>query len=337
MRKLAYIFSANNKGNHTMEEWDLEKAEQLYNLPFNKLIANAQTIHQQHFAADEIELCTLLSIKTGNCPEDCAYCPQSGHYRTGLTKEKLLPLEKVIALVKQAKEQGSTRFCMGAAWRNPSKKDLPTVIEMISAVKAIGLETCVTLGMLNAEQAQELKTAGLDFYNHNLDTSRDYYPNIISTHTYDDRLQTLAHVANAGLNICCGGILGMGETRQDRLSFLVSLTRLPTPPNSIPINKLIRIPGTPLQHAQELDPFDFARTIALARIMIPKARIRLSAGRSSMSQELQALCFLAGANSMWLGDKLLTTPNPASEDDYSLLKKLGMKAKTLQAEHAGAA
>lgn len=318
-----------------MEEWNLEKAEQLYHLPFNKLLSTAQAIHQQHFAADEIELCTLLSIKTGTCPEDCAYCPQSGHYKTGVAKEKLLPLDKVVFLAKQAKEKGATRFCMGAAWRNPSKKDLPAVIEMVAAVKQIGLETCVTLGLLDAEQAQELKAAGLDFYNHNLDTSRDFYPNIISTHTYDDRLQTLTHVANSGLNVCCGGILGMGETRQDRLSFLVSLTRLPTTPKSIPINKLIRIPGTPLQQAQEIDSFDFVRTIALARIMMPKARIRLSAGRACMSQELQALCFLAGANSMWLGDKLLTTPNPATDDDYVLLKKLGMKAKTLQADHVG--
>lgn len=311
----------------TMSQWNNENAAHIYDLPFTELLFTAQSAHQKHFPNNEIELCSLLSIKTGACPEDCAYCPQSGHYKTGLTREKLLPLPIVVAEAKAAKAEGATRFCMGAAWRNPSKKDLPLVTEMIKAVKEVGLETCVTLGMLEAEQAQELKAAGLDFYNHNLDTSRDFYPNIISTHTYEDRLQTLEHVKNAGLHICCGGILGMGESQSDRIALLVTLANLAQTPESVPINRLIRIPGTPLEEAEELDAFDFVRTIALARIMLPKSVIRLSAGRSTMSHELQALCFLAGANSMWLGDKLLTTPNPESDTDHAMLKKLGMKAK----------
>jgi biotin synthase len=272
-------------------------------------------------------LCTLLSIKTGACPEDCAYCPQSGHYQTGVKREKLLPLENVIALAQQAKDQGATRFCMGAAWRGPSKKDLPAVINMITAVKKIGLETCVTLGMLDADAAQQLKVAGLDFYNHNLDTSPEYYPQIISTHTYQDRLDTLQHVQNADLRVCCGGIIGMGESRRDRAALLSQLANLPQQPESIPINRLIPIPGTPLEGTDNIDNFEFIRTIAITRIMMPKAMIRLSAGRMSMSEETQALCFLAGANSMWLGDKLLTTQNPDHDKDTHLLAKLGMKPK----------
>lgn len=314
----------------TNVKWDSEKAQGIYETPFTELVFTAQSIHRQHFNSDEMELCTLLSIKTGACPEDCAYCPQSGHYKTGLTREKLLPLENVIALAKEAKEQGATRFCMGAAWRNPSKKDLPNVVQMIAAVKETGLETCVTLGMLDEDQARQLKVAGLDFYNHNLDTSPEFYPKIISTHTYEDRLETLQHVKNAGLRVCCGGILGMGESPEDRIAFLVQLANLPEPPESVPINRLIPIPGTPLGQTQPIDHFEFIRVIALARIMMPKAVIRLSAGRADMSEEMQALCFLAGANSMWLGDKLLTTKNPESDQDMTLLKKLGMKAKTQQ-------
>jgi biotin synthase len=310
-----------------MPKWDKEKIAHLYTIPFMDLLFTAQAIHRRNFKSDEIELCTLLSIKTGACPENCAYCPQSGHYQTNLNREKLLPLEKVIAEAEQAKAKGATRFCMGAAWRQPSKKDLPMVIEMIKAVKKCGLETCVTLGMLDTEQAQQLKAAGLDFYNHNLDTSSDYYPKIISTHRYQDRLNTLKQVKNAGLRVCCGGILGMGESRQDRIGLLAELVNLPEAPESIPINRLIPIAGTPLEQAPAIDNIEFIRTIAITRILIPKAMIRLSAGRSSMSEEMQTLCFLAGANSMWLGDKLLTTQNAEINKDREMLVKLGIKPK----------
>lgn len=309
------------------EKWTIEKAKELYQLPFTKLILKALTTHTDHFPIDEIEMCALLSFKTGNCPEDCGYCTQSGHYQTDVIPNKIMPLEKVIANAKLAKANGAIRFCMGAAWRNPPKKDFPKVLEMIKAVKELGLETCVTLGMLDDEQAKELKTAGLDFYNHNLDTSANYYNQVITTRTYQDRLDTLNRVNEAGIHVCCGGILGMGETSQDRIELLVQLANLPTPPKSVPINKLIPFRGTPLENSPPIDNIDFVRTIAVARIMLPDSYIRLSAGRISMSQEMQTLCFLAGANSMWVGDKLLTAQNPDKNHDLDMLEKLGMRMK----------
>jgi biotin synthase len=309
-------------------KWDYEKINALFNESFTKLLFRAQSVHRTYFShPDELELCSLLSIKTGACPEDCAYCPQSAHYQTSLTREKLYDLDRVIQKAKEAKEKGALRFCMGAAYRSPPAKDFTFILEMIAAVKKMGLETCVTLGALTAEHAQQLKTAGLDFYNHNIDTSKDYYEKIITTHTYQDRLDTLQHAANAGLQLCCGGILGMGETREDRIYFLLQLTQLPEPPKSIPINRLIPIPGTPLEKKGEIDSFEFVRSIAITRILMPASIIRLSAGRANMSDELQALCFMAGANSMWLGDKLLTTKNADPDKDMVLLKKLGISAK----------
>ena len=308
-----------------------ETVQALYERPFITLLYEAQTIHQKHFPADEVELCSLLSVKTGACPEDCAYCPQSAHYETNVTREKLMNLDEVLKEAHAAKENGALRFCMGAAWRNPPKKDFPKILEMIRAVKALGLETCVTLGMLDEPQAQALKEAGLDFYNHNLDTSPKHYEKIISTRTYQDRLSTLDHVRNANIAVCCGGILGMGESREDRIQLLLQLANLPKPPESIPINRLIPIPGTPLQHMQPLDNLEFIRTIAVTRIMMPNSIIRLSAGRGEMSEEMQALCFMAGANSMWLGEKLLTTPNPETNRDLMMLKRLGIKAKETDA------
>lgn len=308
----------------TQSAWNHDKVSALFELPFNELLFQAQTTHREHFKNDEIELCSLLSVKTGTCPEDCAYCPQSGHYETGVERERLLDLEEVIAHAKDAKEKGATRFCMGAAWRNPPKKSFPRVLEMIKAVKAEGLEACVTLGMLDAEQAQQLHEAGLDYYNHNLDTSPEHYKKIITTRTYQDRLDTLEHVRSAGIHVCCGGILGMGETRDDRIAFLLQLAHLPEPPKSVPINKLIPIKGTPLEHSPAIDNLEFVRTIAAARIMLPASRIRLSAGRNSMSDEMQALCFMAGANSMWLGDTLLTQANPSPNRDAAMLSQLGM-------------
>lgn len=310
-----------------MQQWNENSVSALYERSFNDLLFLAHSIHKENFNPQEMELCTLLSIKTGSCPEDCAYCPQSAHYQTGVRKEKLINLEAVLTAAQRAKDNGATRFCMGAAWRNPPAKQFPAVLEMVRAVKNIGLETCLTLGMLTAEQAQELKTAGLDFYNHNLDTSADYYSKIISTRTYQDRLDTLALVHEAGINMCCGGIIGMGESRQDRIGLLVQLANLPAAPKSVPINRLIPFAGTPLADTEAIDNFEFIRTIAVARIMLPSSMIRLSAGRIDMSEEMQALCFFAGANSMWLGDTLLTAANPACEKDFTLLNKLGMQAK----------
>lgn len=307
--------------------WNRETAAQLYDMSFNDLLFKAHSIHRQFFSSNEVELCTLLSIKTGTCPEDCAYCPQSGHYKTGLQKEKLLSTEEIIKNAKAAKECGATRFCMGAAWRHPSDKDFTKVVEMIKEVKALGLETCVTLGMLTADQAEKLKESGLDFYNHNLDTSPEYYKQIITTRTYQDRLDTLGHVRNNNIKVCCGGIIGMGESREDRIGLLIELANLPTPPDSVPINRLIPVPGTPLAEAKTIDQFEFIRTIAVARIMMPSSIVRLSAGRESMSEEMQALCFFAGANSIFFGDKLLTTGNPDTEQDLQLFSKLGIKAK----------
>jgi biotin synthase len=272
-----------------------------------------------------MELCSLLSIKTGSCPDDCAYCPQSGHYYTGIEKEKLLSTEDIVRQATLAKKNGARRFCMGAAWRSPPEKDFPKILDIIQAVKQIEMETCVTLGMLDEKQAQALKSVGLDFYNHNLDTSPEYYKKIISTRTYQDRLDTLHHVRAAGIHVCCGGIIGMGESRQDRIEFLAQLANLPSPPLSIPINRLLPIKGTPLENIDTIDNIEFIRTIATARVLFPQSIIRLSAGRISMSEEMQAICFTAGANSIWLGDKLLTTQNSDSDKDKKLLKKLGMK------------
>jgi len=301
--------------------------EQLFNMPFMELLYEAQTVHRQHFSYREMECCTLLSIKTGRCPEDCAYCPQSAHYDTGLEREKLFDLDDVLTHAKEAKENGAVRFCMGAAWRSPPKKELPKVIEMIKAVKALGLETCVTLGMLDKDQARQLSEAGLDFYNHNLDTSPDYYKSIITTRNYQDRLDTLNHVREAGINVCCGGIIGMGESRKDRIELLLQLAALPEPPKSIPVNRLIPIEGTPLAQASDIDNFEFIRTIAITRILMPGSVIRLSAGRESMSEEMQTLCFMAGANSIFYGEKLLTANNPDADADAALFQKLGIQTK----------
>ena len=304
--------------------WTLDLALANFNLPFADLIYKAQTIHRQNFDPNKVQVSTLLSIKTGSCPEDCSYCPQSAHYNTGLKKEKLMQLNDVITAAKHAKQAGSTRFCMGAAWRGPRDADLNSVCDMVKEVKALGLETCVTLGMLKDGQAEQLEQAGLDYYNHNIDSSEEFYSKVITTRTFNDRLNTLEKVRQAGLKVCCGGILGLGETNEDRIKMLLTLANLTTAPESIPINKLIRIPGTPLESATAVDPIDFVRTIALARIMMPKSYVRLSAGREEMSTELQALCFMAGANSIFYGEKLLTADNPRPEQDNIMFDKLGL-------------
>ncbi len=305
-------------------DWSRGEIETLFKLPFNDLLFRAQTVHRTHFDANAVQVSTLLSIKTGACPEDCKYCSQSGHYNTGLEKEKLLELEKVLAEAKAAKEGGSSRFCMGAAWRSPREKDMPYVLEMVKQVKALGMETCMTLGMLSRDQTQQLAAAGLDYYNHNLDTSPEYYNQIITTRTYQDRLDTLDFVREAGMKVCSGGIIGMGETRNDRVGLLQSLANLPAHPDSVPINMLVKIAGTPLEGVDDLDHFEFVRTIAVARILMPKSFVRLSAGREEMDDSTQALCFLAGANSIFYGCKLLTTTNPEMSDDQKLFKRLGI-------------
>ncbi|HCE59312.1 MAG TPA: biotin synthase BioB [Wolbachia sp.] len=307
------------------KEWTFAKANEIFALPFPELIYAAQTEHRKHFHSHEIQVSTLLSIKTGSCPENCSYCPQSAHYDTGLKKESLSKVAEVVEAAKRAKEAGSTRFCMGAAWRGPRDDDLKIVCEMVKEVKKLGLETCVTLGLLKDHQANMLKEAGLDFYNHNVDTSEEYYDKIITTRTFKDRLDTLEHVRNAGIKVCCGGILGMGETNEDRIKMLVCLANMNEPPESVPINMLIKIPGTPLENVESIDPFDFVRTIAIARIMMPKSYIRLAAGREKMSDELQALCFLAGINSIFYGERLLTAQNPVPERDNYLFQKLGLE------------
>ncbi|HEX4044882.1 MAG TPA: biotin synthase BioB [Gammaproteobacteria bacterium] len=306
------------------KHWTFKTVEKLFNLPFLNLLLKAQRVHRKYFRTGEIELGSLLNIKTGACPEDCAYCTQSGHYQTGLQQEKLFDLEKIVQQAKIAKEHGAMRFCMGAAWRSPPAKDFPKVIEIIKAVNALGLETCMTLGMLTEQQASELKEANLDFYNHNLDTSPNHYPKIISTRTYQDRLDTLNKVRTAGIKVCSGGIIGLGETREDRIELLRQLAHLPKPPESVPINKLIPMAGTPLANMHALDNIEFIRTIAVARILMPQSIVRLSAGRSEMSEEMQALCIMAGANSLWLGEKLLTAENPDQVGDYALFNKLGI-------------
>jgi biotin synthase len=288
------------------------------------LIFRAQSIHRQYFDPAEVQISTLLSIKTGGCPEDCAYCPQSARYDTGIHAEKLMALDTVVAEARAAKSAGASRFCMGAAWRSPKDGDLARVCAMVEAVKGLGLETCATLGMLSSAQARELKRSGLDYYNHNLDTSPEFYGEIITTRVYRDRLETLAHVRDAGIHVCCGGIVGMGETRGDRIGMIVALASLPVHPESVPINLLVRVAGTPLADQPPLDPFEFVRTVAVARITMPRSVVRLSAGREDMSEQTQALCFLAGANSIFYGPKLLTTPNPERDGDRVLMDKLGL-------------
>lgn len=306
-------------------DWTMQEARALFELPFNDLVFRAQSVHREHFDPNEVQISTLLSIKTGACPEDCKYCPQSGHYNTGLEKEKLLEIEKVVAEAKAAKAKGASRFCMGAAWRSPSKKNMEYVVDMVRQVKSLGLETCMTLGMLEQEQADELAEAGLDYYNHNLDTSEKYYSHIITTRTYQDRLDTLENVRNAGMKVCCGGIVGMGEDPDDRAGLLVQLANLPHHPESVPVNMLVKVAGTPMENVEDLDPFDFIRTIAVARIMMPASHVRLSAGRENMNEQMQSLCFLAGANSIFYGEKLLTTANPEADADRELFKRLGIR------------
>jgi len=309
---------------HIRHNWQLAEVQTLFNLPFHELMFQAQSIHRQYQVAGQVQLSTLLSIKTGACPEDCKYCSQSGHYNTSLQKEKLLAVERVVEQARQAQAQGADRFCMGAAWRAPTAKDMPYVLEMVKQVKALGLETCMTLGMLNNEQATELAQAGLDYYNHNLDTSAEHYQAIISTRTYQDRLDTLATVRAAGMKVCAGGILGLGETQRDRWSLLCALANLSEHPESVPMNMLVPIAGTPLGDNEPIDELEFVRAIACARIMMPRAVVRLSAGRSSLSEAAQTLCFLAGANSIFYGEELLTTENPAIDTDKNLLNKLGL-------------
>jgi len=307
--------------------WAVEAVAQLYALPFNELLYRAQEVHREHFAAGEIELATLLSIKSGGCPEDCAYCPQAARYHTGVEAGKLLPLKEVVAAAEAAKQSGATRFCMGAAWREPKARDIEKVQAMVSAVKALGLETCATLGMLSDQQAQQLKQSGLDYYNHNLDTAPEFYSKIITTRVYQERLDTLGHVRQAGIKVCCGGIIGMGESRLQRAGLIAQLANLAPYPESVPINHLVQVPGTPLHGTEPLDPLEFVRTIAVARITMPRARVRLSAGRRELGEAVQALCFLAGANSIFYGDKLLTTGNPEAQADRALLAKLGLKTR----------
>jgi len=312
------------KNTQLRNNWDLSEIRALYNLPMSDLIFSVQTIHRQNFNPNQVQTSTLMSIKTGACPEDCAYCPQSGHHNTGLSKEQLVTLDEVIRAAKQAQETGATRFCMGAAWRNPTDKRFPLVLEMVKKVKQLGMETCMTLGMLDSSQAHQLKDAGLDYYNHNLDTSKEYYPQIITTRTFADRLDTLSHVRDAGMNVCAGGIVGMGESLDDRLGLLQVLANLPEHPQSVPINQLIPVKGTPLQDAKAVDSFEFIRMIAVARIIMSKSYVRLSAGRENMSDEMQAMCFLAGANSIFYGAKLLTTDNPDVDHDNDLFQRLGI-------------
>ena len=306
-------------------DWTMGEAEALYHRPFNDLLFDAQTLHRRYFDANQVQLSRLISIKSGGCPEDCAYCPQSAGYDTDVTAEKLMEVDKVVAAARQARDDGATRYCMGAAWRNPKDSDLENVCAMVEEVRALGLETCATLGMLSEPQAMKLKLAGLDYYNHNLDTSEEFYGDIITTRTYQDRLDTLEYVRRAGINVCCGGIVGLGESRQDRAGLLVKLANLNPHPESVPINMLVRVEGTPLETVPDLDGIEFVRTLATAKIMMPASVIRLSAGRQEMTDEMQALCFLAGAGSIFVGDKLLTTANPDGDTDNKLFDRLGLR------------
>ncbi len=319
-KKVAAVAAAN-------ETWPVAEVVALFALPFNELMWKAQQVHRTHFDPNEVELATLLSIKTGGCPENCGYCPQSAHHDTGVVAEKMMAVDEVVAAAQAARDSGATRFCMGAAWRSPKDRDIDAVEEMVKAVKALGLETCATLGMLKEEQADRLAAAGLDYYNHNLDTAPEFYGEIITTRDYQDRLDTLGHVRQAGLKVCCGGIVGMGESRQQRAGLIAQLANLNPYPDSVPINHLVAVEGTPLAGQEPLDPLEFVRTIAVARITMPKARVRLSAGRRQLGEGVQALCYLAGANSIFYGDKLLVTGNPEVEEDRALLDRLGMKGK----------
>jgi biotin synthase len=313
-------------------DWTLDEVKALFELPFSDLLFHAQRVHRDNFDPNEVQVSTLLSIKTGACPEDCAYCSQSVRFETGVKSEPLMDLDAVMEKARTARANGATRFCMGAAYRSPKPKQLAQIIEMVKGVRELGMETCVTLGMLSTEQAVQLKDAGLDYYNHNLDTSESHYKKIVTTRTYQDRLDTLQAVRDAGLNVCCGGILGLGETELDRAQLLHTLATLPEAPQSVPINQLMQVPGTPLHGAAKPEPFEFVRTIAVARLLMPRSHVRLSAGRSDMSDETQALCFLAGANSIFYGDRLLTTENPAEDHDRGLFARLGIRAEPLGAQ-----
>ncbi|EMD0830337.1 biotin synthase BioB [Morganella morganii] len=310
-------------------QWTLKEANTLFEKPFFELLYEAQTIHRQHFDPQQVQISTLLSIKTGACPEDCKYCAQSARYKTGLEKERLMEVQQVVETARKARAAGSTRFCMGAAWKNPHERDMPYLETMVKEVRALGMETCMTLGMLNSSQAERLAKAGLDYYNHNLDTSPEFYGSIVTTRTYQDRLDTLDNVRDAGIKVCSGGILGLGEAVRDRAAMLVQLANLPKAPESVPINMLAKIKGTPFEDNEEVDPFDFVRTIAVARIMMPASHVRLSAGREMMNEQTQALCFMAGANSIFYGCKLLTTTNPEENTDIALFKKLGIKREAI--------
>jgi len=317
-------------------DWTLDEARAIFAAPFSDLVFHAQRVHRENFAPNRVQVSTLLSIKTGACPEDCKYCPQSVRYDTGLEREELLELEAVVEAAQAAKAHGATRFCMGAAYRSPKPKQLEQIKRMVREVRALGLETCATVGMLSPEQAHELKDAGLDYYNHNLDTSPEYYGEVITTRTYKDRLDTLQAVRDAGINVCCGGILGMGESEDDRVALLHTLATLPQHPESVPINQLVQVPGTPLHGLPELDPLDLVRAIATARLLMPKSYVRLSAGRTEMDDSVQALCFLAGANSIFYGDRLLTTPNPGRSHDEQLFARLGLETEASVHAHAEA-
>ena len=309
----------------TRTDWTRDEIAALFDLPFTELVFRAAEIHRANHAPNEVQLSTLLSIKTGGCPEDCGYCSQSSYHSTGLAASKLMDVETIVAEARKARDGGATRYCMGAAWRNPKPRDMDAIVEIVGEVKALGLETCMTLGMLDREQAERLNEAGLDYYNHNIDTSESYYPNVISTRTFADRLQTLDHVRLSGMKVCCGGILGMGESEADRVDMLVTLANLAEPPESVPINMLIPIAGTPLAQSRRIDPLAFVRVVALARLMMPASFVRLSAGRSAMSDEMQALCFFAGANSIFVGDTLLTAGNPQAAADRDLFDRLGLQ------------
>ncbi|WP_269932954.1 biotin synthase BioB [Aminobacter sp. HY435] len=313
-------------------QWSREDAQAIYDLPFNDLLFRAQTVHRANFDPNRVQLSRLLSIKTGGCPEDCGYCSQSSHHESGLKASKLMEVQRVLAEAKKAKDAGATRYCMGAAWRSPKERDMEAVVAMIEGVKELGMESCMTLGMLDLGQAQRLKEAGLDYYNHNIDTSERYYNEIITTRSFADRLDTLANVRDSGIKVCCGGIVGMGEEKADRVDMLVTLANLPEHPDSVPINMLIPIEGTPLGEAEPIEPIEFVRTIALARIMMPKSHVRLSAGRTAMSDEMQALCFFAGANSIFVGDTLLTAENPGEDKDTMLFRRLGIQPMELVTE-----
>jgi biotin synthase len=318
--------SSNINNENLNNDWKLNKILELFELPFSDLIFEAATIHRENHNPNAVQISTLLSIKTGSCPEDCKYCPQSAHYNTELKKEPFMEIDKVVEAAKSAKKAGASRFCMGAAWRNLNDRDLDKVCDMVKEVKDLGLETCVTLGMIDGKQSDKLKSAGLDYYNHNIDTSAEYYKEIISTRSFEDRLQTLENVRNSKINVCSGGIVGMGEQREDRAKMLQVLANMPEQPQSVPINRLVKVKGTPLENVQGVDEFEFVRTIAVARILMPKSFVRLSAGRSEMNDQTQALCFLAGANSIFYGDKLLTTENPEATSDQELFKKLGISS-----------